>query len=408
MLVVAASRRRFIELGVLAATGVAARRARAVVPARLSIDPRDFGAVGDGVRDDRAPLQAAIDACAARGGGVVSIPQGMFGIGAIDADQGIWGLVLRSGVALRGAGEATVLRALPHGYGPGAYYRLIGSPRAAPLIDAAITDLVVDGNRTLQIASRQAGNILLECAEGVRVERVRSLAANGVAIMLRGSPQHAATKLAIRDCTVRDAADIGIQASQFDGCEISGNDIADTGDNGIDIYGDDGSIIAHARDFSIVRNHVRNASIGVFVETSRDGVVRDNMIEARAAGLAVNRIHGEPRFVMIRNNHVSAPIGVQVSGDTGGVRIEGNDFAKVADAGIQLGLGDGRVSRVEVIGNDFSFIGRNGILVRTDGGQASFITARDNRVHGKALVRNRLLRAARHVAVDLAPARAVP
>lgn len=42
------------------------------------ISPQDFGAAGDGAALDTAPLQAAIDACAARGGGTVCLPAGRY------------------------------------------------------------------------------------------------------------------------------------------------------------------------------------------------------------------------------------------------------------------------------------------------------------------------------------------
>jgi polygalacturonase len=50
-----------------------------------------YGAVADGKRNNRAPIQRAIDECSARGGGVVRIPAGRFTSGA---------LRLKSGVAL--------------------------------------------------------------------------------------------------------------------------------------------------------------------------------------------------------------------------------------------------------------------------------------------------------------------
>ena len=47
------------------------------------ISPLDFGAKADGVTLDTAAIQAAIDACAARGGGTVTIPAGRYLSGAI-------------------------------------------------------------------------------------------------------------------------------------------------------------------------------------------------------------------------------------------------------------------------------------------------------------------------------------
>jgi polygalacturonase len=42
------------------------------------INVRDFGAAGEGAPDDRAAIQAAINACVAAGGGVVYFPEGTY------------------------------------------------------------------------------------------------------------------------------------------------------------------------------------------------------------------------------------------------------------------------------------------------------------------------------------------
>ena len=59
-------------------------------------------AAGDGVANDRAAIQGAIDAAAAAGGGTVLLPAGTYRVDSENADA----LTLRSNVVLRGAGRA--------------------------------------------------------------------------------------------------------------------------------------------------------------------------------------------------------------------------------------------------------------------------------------------------------------
>ncbi|MET3666217.1 glycosyl hydrolase family 28 protein [Caulobacter sp. 1776] len=123
-----------------AASGVA--RAEPAKPGRIEGPPpdlgarvynvRDFGAKGDGKALDTAALQAAVDACAADGGGVVLAPAGVFQIGTVE---------LKSNVTLRLAAGATLL-----GSGDGRQYHAVD---AIPLTGDST---LIDGNWALLFA----------------------------------------------------------------------------------------------------------------------------------------------------------------------------------------------------------------------------------------------------------------
>lgn len=66
---------------------------------------RSYGALGDGTTDDRAALQAAIDAAAAAGGGTVYLPYGVYRISNT--------LTLKSKVTLRGAHSTAWVNRFP-------------------------------------------------------------------------------------------------------------------------------------------------------------------------------------------------------------------------------------------------------------------------------------------------------
>ena len=62
----------------------------------------EYGAVGDGVTDDTSAIQAAIDACATAGGGVVYFPPGTYAVTQITINA-------QDNVQLKGTGNASVI-----------------------------------------------------------------------------------------------------------------------------------------------------------------------------------------------------------------------------------------------------------------------------------------------------------
>lgn len=75
-------RRVALAAGAAFGAGLApATAAPAREPATMSYNVRDFGAAGDGARDDTAAFQAALDRAGADGGGLVHVPRGDYLIG---------------------------------------------------------------------------------------------------------------------------------------------------------------------------------------------------------------------------------------------------------------------------------------------------------------------------------------
>lgn len=76
-----------------------------------------YGAVGDGVSDDTAAIQKAIDAVSAAGGGIVDIPAGNYRINTLYQTGKSYekaGLVLKSNIIVR-IDDSAVLEAIPNG-----------------------------------------------------------------------------------------------------------------------------------------------------------------------------------------------------------------------------------------------------------------------------------------------------
>lgn len=81
--------------------GAANRNVHDKLLERVSL--KDFGAVGNGVADDTAAIQAAVDFVGANGGGIVNVPKGVYQTAGIN---------LQAGVTLKGEGAyASVIRA---------------------------------------------------------------------------------------------------------------------------------------------------------------------------------------------------------------------------------------------------------------------------------------------------------
>ncbi len=120
---------------------------------------KDFGAKGDGVTDDAAAIQAAIEAAAAAGGGEVYIPQGLYIVSQQhwtdkynaglkeDPTEGSDGvLMMRDNVTLYGDGMGETILKLKDGHS-GKVTGMVRTEYGEENHDVAMKFLTLDGNR---------------------------------------------------------------------------------------------------------------------------------------------------------------------------------------------------------------------------------------------------------------------
>jgi hypothetical protein len=106
-----------------------------------------YGAIGDGVVNDTAAIQACIDACSAAGGGVVYLPPGTYKVSQ-GASLNLVCLQVKEGVILRGAGNATVVKAAASLPSPVA--AVIGNGISENPQHIGLEHFKIDGNRDNQ------------------------------------------------------------------------------------------------------------------------------------------------------------------------------------------------------------------------------------------------------------------
>ena len=146
---VPAERSTYLPAGAGAVTTTVQNKLREVVSVK------DFGAVGDGITDDTAAIQAAIDSVYTAGGGMVYMPEGTYAVSATASPEswevyaagavvqplpsGSCCLIIRNRVYLRGAGMNTTTILLPSNTSLDGIY-LTNSPNGY-----GISDLTIDG-----------------------------------------------------------------------------------------------------------------------------------------------------------------------------------------------------------------------------------------------------------------------
>ena len=126
----------FVNLG-----GTAATETPIVDVGGQEFNVKAYGAKGDGVTDDTAAINAAINACSATGGGTVYLPPGIYIISGDPA------LILSAGIFLCGAGPQSILR-LSSAIGTSAYVGIQVGPASGTTFASQmeVANLTLDGN----------------------------------------------------------------------------------------------------------------------------------------------------------------------------------------------------------------------------------------------------------------------
>jgi hypothetical protein len=338
----------------------------------------DYGAVGNGVADDTAAIQAAIDAAFTAGGGVVVVPSGTYLLGAVTVTgiaTGVAGIVLKNNVVLQLDGT---LKVKNNAYGIGAFYGAIRSLDTGLTGASIVGKGTVDGNKANQIANTQASNIYLTCTYNVTIDGINSFNSNGMGIQLVPVTGATHTACSIVNTFVSDCTNIGIQVAHSLFMTINNNRITTCVDNGIDVYGDDGDTSPDNGLITICGNTIGNVLTGVFLETTNRTSVVGNTVNGATTGYHSNRINGAASEITITGNvSDDCDTALIVSGDTNGVLINSNAFG-FSVAGMQFGFAGGNVSYAVAENNLLTPTSTTTPLISIVGVTASFLNIKNN------------------------------
>ncbi len=218
----------------------------------IDVTHPDFGALGDGLSDDTAAIQAALDAVPPSGGlRTVYFPSGTYMISsAININSG--------DLMLRGEGDSSIIKVMPGAGdlqqgGYGAMFQL-----AAGLVNVSIRNLHLDGNADNNTTSTYSGRNAINtdhlAIEGIVI---RNTPFNAILLSATTLPH---TNFQIRDNLLLNIGWRGIQVQYADTGVISGNNIFSSGSHGIAVT--EGSTVGtHSSRRVVISNNIINRSV---------------------------------------------------------------------------------------------------------------------------------------------------
>lgn len=329
---------------------------------------------GDGVTDDRAALQAAIDK-AASGTGEVALPAGRFVISR--AGNQPYGLKLPHGVRLHGAGrDKTVLQQAP---GTPGSVRLLFLTGEAIVIE----DLTLDGDKREQTADKQRHGMFAQDTDHLVVRRVTAQNFTGDGFYLYAGANHSTFSDVIATSNDRNGITLG---GAMDGTLLEHSKFI--GNKGQQVDSEPGG-----------KNVVANTKI---VDCDLDGAGVSNEYVLTCSGTAANtpghgwtvtgnRINGGIFVVWAEHVAISDNVGVNpttqssvtVYRSSADVTITGNKFKQTAPGTVAIsiiGTAASGPQRVVVSNNQIETTSENSAGLQATGAQTVEIS--DNVLRG--------------------------
>ena len=405
-------RRNVLSAGIAAglAAGVSTAGARSA-EARTRAATGSASLVPGSATDQTAALQAALDAATGRGA-PLELPAGRYRVGALE---------LRAGARIIGAAGATTLE-----------FTGGGSFITADQADGILLEgLVLDG----AYQALDDGLVSIRNSRGVRLRQLtltRSVA-NGISLV--------ACAGSVSDCNVTSVMQTAIRCVDAIGIEIAHNNIADCGNNGIQVWrsedGEDGSLVSANRivrvradsggsgqngngvnvfragsvlvsgnritdcAFSAVRGNAasdiqiignscsRLGEVAIYAEFGFEGaLIANNLVDTAATGITVTNFNNGGRLAVVQGNLVRnlfrrehEPVDKRGHGITveADTALTGNVVERASTAGIVIGWQ--HWMREVVATSNLVRASRVGILVSNDPGAGACLLS-NNMVSG--------------------------